>query len=431
MLIFALAQGISAKELDSEAMDYRRSSIYSILVTDTEQKFSKEIQEEFLKIPVPDKYNDMNLSVRVLGTNAGIASANALSTSHLLGGEKLAMAVEKAVGGGLNGHILNFLETNKVGGRLVAKWFNRDFQTGRCDMERIKDWGLYNASEFDKELAAKSARGMAMLEDAGEDLIGNTFVLVNEINYVDKSERSKNWGAALSVLGSIAEAYTGIDYLSEAGTLTGAMITTIKGFRVKIRTRLYQLEWNDSTAMDFYRNYYQAYDDEAGAGKFDAAKGKYTLKYIGDVTSSGQKSSFLGISEERPDLMIRKACQRALDENVADLQKKYEQFKIKAPIVSVEPDIKVVSVEPDIKVQIGLKEGISEDSKFEVLEAQEKDGRVVYKRVGTVRPVKGKIWDNRFMAAEEMAYGADFGATTFKKESGGDFYPGLLIRQIK
>jgi hypothetical protein len=35
------------------------------------------------------------------------------------------------------------------------------------------------------------------------------------------------------------------------------------------------------------------------------------------------------------------------------------------------------------------------------------------------------------MAAEEMAYGADFGATTFKKESGGDFYPGLLIRQIK
>ena len=364
----------------------------------------------------------MNLSVRVLGTNAGIASANALSTSHLLGGEKLAMAVEKAVGGGLNGHILNFLETNKVGGRLVAKWFNRDFQTGRCDMERIKDWGLYNASEFDKELAAKSARGMAMLEDAGEDLIGNTFVLVNEINYVDKSERSKNWGAALSVLGSIAEAYTGIDYLSEAGTLTGAMITTIKGFRVKIRTRLYQLEWNDSIAMDFYRNYYQAYDDEAGAKKFDAAKGKYTLKYIGDVTSSGQKSSFLGISEERPDLMIRKACQRALDENVADLQKKYEQFKIKAPIVSVEPDI---------KVQIGLKEGISEDSKFEVLEAQEKDGRVVYKRVGTVRPVKGKIWDNRFMAMEEQAYGADFGATTFKKESGGDFYPGLLIREIK
>ena len=112
----------------------------------------------------------------------------------------------------------------------------------------------------------------------------------------------------------------------------------------------------------------------------------------------------------------------ALDENVADLQKKYEQFKIKAPIVSVEPAI---------KVEIGLKEGITEDSRFEVLEAQEKDGRVVYKRVGTVRPVKGKIWDNRFMAAEEMAYGADFGATTFKKESGGDFYPGLLIRQIK
>ena len=120
--------------------------------------------------------------------------------------------------------------------------------------------------------------------------------------------------------------------------------------------------------------------------------------------------------------MIRKACQRALDENVADLQKKYEQFKIKAPIESVEPEI---------KVRIGMKEGITSESRFEVLEAQDDNGRVVYKRVGTIRPVPSKIWDNRFMAAEENAYGADFGATTFKKESGGDFYPGLLVRQIK
>ena len=35
------------------------------------------------------------------------------------------------------------------------------------------------------------------------------------------------------------------------------------------------------------------------------------------------------------------------------------------------------------------------------------------------------------MASEEGAYGADFGATTFKKESGKDFYPGLLVRQIE
>ena len=34
------------------------------------------------------------------------------------------------------------------------------------------------------------------------------------------------------------------------------------------------------------------------------------------------------------------------------------------------------------------------------------------------------------MAVEEHAYGADFGATTFIKESGGEILPGHLIRQI-
>ena len=385
----------AAKDLEKDDIDYRRSSLYSLLVTHTEQKFSLEITEEYLKLPTPDKYNDMNLSVRVLSVNSK---------------------------GDYDSRIASFLDREQVASRLVAKWFNRDILTGKCDMELVKERGLYNASEFDKELAARSARGTAMLEDAGEDLIGNTFVLVNEINYIDKGQRSRNWGLALQMLGAVAGAATGVDDFNDLGNSLNDMVSTIKGFRVKINTRLYQLVWDDEVAYDFYKNYYQTEPDAEAAKAFEAARGKYKLKFVGEVSSSGQKSSFLGISEEEPELMIRKACQRALDENVADLQKKYEQFKIKAPIVSVDPAI---------KVEIGLKEGITEESRFEVLEAQEKDGRVVYKRVGTVRPVKGKIWDNRFMAVEEQAYGADFGATTFKKESGGDFYPGLLIREIK
>ena len=41
------------------------------------------------------------------------------------------------------------------------------------------------------------------------------------------------------------------------------------------------------------------------------------------------------------------------------------------------------------------------------------------------------IWDNRFMAVEEKAEGASLKYTTFKKVSGGDFYTGMLIREIK
>ena len=42
----------------------------------------------------------------------------------------------------------------------------------------------------------------------------------------------------------------------------------------------------------------------------------------------------------------------------------------------------------------------------------------------------GMIWDNRFMAEQENADGATLTYTTFKKVSGGEILPGMLIREI-
>ena len=120
--------------------------------------------------------------------------------------------------------------------------------------------------------------------------------------------------------------------------------------------------------------------------------------------------------------MIRKACQRALDDNVVMLQRNFESFKIKTPLTSTSP----------ICAEIGMKEGITPDSKFEVLEAiMDENNKITYKRVGTVKPIEDSIWDNRYMAVEEKAPGAELGHTTFKKVSGSDFYSGMLIREIK
>ena len=33
---------------------------------------------------------------------------------------------------------------------MVGRWFNRDYMTGVCDVELVKERGLYNASELDK-----------------------------------------------------------------------------------------------------------------------------------------------------------------------------------------------------------------------------------------------------------------------------------------
>lgn len=379
--------------------DYRRSSLYSILVNHTEQQFANEIKEAFLQIPVPDKFNDHNLSVKVLNMDKKLSGANS----------------DKE-----NTDITEFLQNNRIASRLVGRWFNRDFYTGECNMELVKERGLYNADEFDKQLAMRSARGVAMLQDAGEELIGNTFVLVNDIRYVDKNQRAKTGAAILKGLGSIAAIYTGVN-VDDITKSVGDMIETIKGFTVKINTFLYRLDWDEEQAALFYQEQYAAQPDATKKDNFEAAREKYTLKYVGKVESSGGTTSFMGIKEDQPIVMVRKACQRAIDENVVDLQRNYEEFRTKTPLVTVEP----------LTAYIGMKEGVSSKSKFEVLETVEmENGTHKYNRVGIIEPIPNLIWDNRYMAVEEGAQGATLGFTTFRTVSGKDFSKGMLIREM-
>lgn len=393
----AVSTGLWAEE---PQIDYRRSSIYSVLVNHVEQPFAQEIKEAFIQIPVPDKFNDHDLSVKVLNLNQKLAGAKS----------------EKE-----NPVITEFLTNNKIASRLVGRWFNRDFYTGTCDMELVKERGLYNATVFDQQLAARSSRGIAMLQDAGEELIGNTFVLVNDIRYVDKNQGAKAGATALKILGAVASAYTGNNDYKKLANNVGDMAETLKGFKVRINTFLYRLEWTEEQANNFYADQYTANPDETKRQNFEKNRGSYKLRYVGKVESKGSTTSFMGINESEPVLMVRKACQRAIDENVADLQHEYEEFRTKTPLVTVEP----------LTAYVGMKEGITEKSRFEVLEVVEmENGSHKYNRVGIIEPVPSKIWDNRFMAVEEKAKGADFGFTTFRKVSGKNFMRGMLIREI-
>lgn len=395
LLVAAVGNAVA----QDNAMDYRRSSIYSLLVNHTDQQFASEIKEAFLQIPVPDKFNDHNLSVKVLELDKKLSGANRDRE---------------------NEDITAFLNNNMVASRLVARWFNRDASTGVCDMELVKERGLYNATEFDKQLAARSARGIALLQDAGEELIGNTFVIVNDIRYVDRNKRAKAAGATLRILGSIASIATGVN-VDDLTDNVSDMVETIKGFSVKINTFLYKLEWTDEQAALFYQEQYTAKPDATKRDNFVAARGNYRLRYVGKVESKGGTTSFMGIKENEPVVMVRKACQRAIDENVVDLQRQYIEFRTKSPLVSVEP----------LTAYVGMKEGVAAGSKFEVLQPVEKeDGNYDYERVGVIEPIPGLIWDNRFMAVEEGAAGATLGYTTFRTVSGKDFAKGMLIREM-
>lgn len=385
---------------NKEVDEYRRSSIYTILINHKEQKFATEIKDAFVSLPVPDKYNDHNLSVKVLTMSGKLKDAKSEDE---------------------NKEITEFLNNNKVASRLVGKWFNRDLFTGECNSDLVKERGLYDANTYDVIMAEKSARSMALLQDSGEDLIGNTFVLVNDIRYVDKEKTGKAIGGVLRILGAIASAASGVDVTDLTDNL-GSMMETLKGFKVKVNTFLYQLVWDEETMMDFYTTMYSNGPDNEKVKVFENRRGDFKLKYVGKVESKGGDVSFMGVNLDEPINMVRKACQRALDENIADLQQEFEAFRTNSPLISVEP----------LKAHVGLKENVTAGSRFEVLQAiEDETGKRTYKRVGVITPEKDQIWDNRYMALEEGAANASIGATTFKKVSGGPFYQGMLIREIK
>lgn len=392
---------------------YRRGSIYSMMIGHRSLAYEQEIEKAFDEMPVPDKYNDHGLGKKVFYTTE----------------EKL-----RQKGDGHEGFVVNgsskredmndfdfFLQRQHIASRLVAKWFQRKKGDGICNMELVQERGYNNASEVDKRIAALSVRKDALLMDAGEELIGSTFVLINDIRYIDKSRGSSVIGGAISAVLKGSSLLQGNSNALEQKDL-GDLIASYKGFNVKIKTYLYQLVWDDDISSFWYNNVYTESKDDSKKEAFENNRGKFSLRYLGMQESSGKDVSFAGINESKPQQMVRKACQRAFDENVANLQKNFEVFKVKAPLRSIQP----------LTCEIGLKEGITQNSRYEVLETvEDKNGHVEYNRVGVIRPVKDKIWDNRFMAVEEGAENATLGFTTFEKVSGGDFYPGLLLRELK
>lgn len=379
--------------------EYHRSSLYSILIKHTEKEFCQDIVDVFKSIPIPEKFNEHNLSKRVL---------NAITYKKT---EEKNLDQKDGID--------QFLEVNAIGRRLIAKWFNRDNKTGICNMDLITQRGFYDANLLQVKLANLSVRGKALLADAGEELIGHTFVLVNDIRYVNKEETAGIFTTALNVVGSAAGAGSIVE---SAATLGSSISSNIAGFKVIVTSYLYQLEWDEKTAGTFYSLYYmgEGENDENKRKAFAMDRKTFQLRYIGSQSVFSGKTSLKGIHSDSE--MIRKVCTRAIDKSIAQLQKAHDEFKVKTPLVSTEP----------LTAYIGKKEDVDEESRFEVLEITEgMNGTRSYKRVGIIKPVKGKIWDNRYMASEDEFEGAGLNGTAFQKVSGGDFYPGMLIREIE
>ncbi|MBE9467980.1 MAG: hypothetical protein IMY72_06620 [Bacteroidetes bacterium] len=435
-LIILLAIGsvlpLSAQEKDAEINTiYRRSSLYPVLLV-TNPAFSDEsdstlndmVMKSYEKAPFPDKYNDhrvFDASFKFSDYVDVKATDDAKKDAKKNGKKNNQRKIDLKYISAIN----KYMNEKKIAHKMVAKWFNRK-ENGMFDANLIAERGSYDASKMQVALASASIRGMADVQDAGYELINKTFFVVNKMKFVKNEPIAK--AIEISAI-AIAEKTIKND-LAQALAIKAAEIAynaSKDGYSVWTASYLYQLDWNEDIAYNFYDNMWmdESWTDstdlskEARKAAFDTTS-IFKFKYLGFQKA---KSLVLISAGKKTEEIIQVATIRNVDRVYTKLQKAYDVFKTKTPILSTDP----------VTASIGLKEGVESGDKFDVLEmvVDSKTGLTKYDKVGQVKANKKGLWDNRYnMKIEENPEDVEIKATMFKG-GGKKIMSGMLLRQVK
>lgn len=450
---------IQAKEIsDSVVNNYMRSSIYTILVKSDKQnaRYEQEAKDAeankandlilgtvnelnntnakkaaneketgslfslparmFPEIEIPSQFNNHNLSARILEFDPIREKVTDAEKDLYNPKDKKAKAgaAFKAIGGGLlsaaTGTQTNsllkvdevdeylpavlhkYLEKENVAPLMVAKWYDyKSTKSGKTvknswSQDLILDRGRYNFTLEEQNRNAQDVDFKNKLAKTGFDMINNTFVVALNLRF-------RSYQAVVAEAQAMA---TGA--LGDAGSLLGSAASAAAGdgYTVQAVSYLYKLKWNEDiknkVENDFvFKN--ASVEDLIKAGICE-------LEYVGKSKASANVRQAITSSKPISDL-VKRATVRAIDRSYAKLQQDNEVFRTAMPIIGGDG-------KGTIYAAIGTKEGLSEGDEYEILEANEDaDGHRTYKSIGSVKPIKGTIWNNEYGAEEEIAELAD------------------------
>ncbi len=370
-------------DFSSEIKDFKRSSLLILMVETPDKEKLNTIKSTFQGIEISDKFNDHSLDTNFIALDEEAKDHSA--------------------------RIIEKLDEAAVARKIVAKWFGRN-EKGTFSLDLVKQRGLYNASAFDREIAEKTLRGNAMLEDAGEHLIANTFVIVNDYKYTNKEEIAEKGKEVLNIAAMFG---------SKASNSTTALAADVmaKGYVIKTTSYLYRLIWDKETAARFYGELWvtdENYNEDA-VDAFDKAD-FFKLEYLGqqDAWADVQSTKYTSKSDEE---LIERATIKATNSAISKLERKFEVFRTKTPLISIDP----------LAAKIGTKEDLAKGDKFEVLEQiLLEDGAIDYEKVTEITVDHNQIWDNSYLPDEENSE-SELEYTVFKGNA-KKLYPGMLIR---
>lgn len=410
---------------------YYRNSLTSMMVYHPEDEFGYDVYKIFKRLPSLEKYDDHNIQVRVIDNSyiSGVKGSFSGLNKQVYGQSMILTAEEKEANGRA---ILEVLERGDVAKRIIAKWFNLhgdSLQNSYFDTQLLEDRLDYNTSVMDAEKIKYTIEGRAALQDVSEQLIEHSFVLVSDMTYITAEDRADAAKTTFAVLGGVADVILGGNAGSNLASVVGGIADRFTGFKVMTHTYLYQIEWNDSLMNEFYVRYFTTTPDPERMRAFWEDKTSFHLRYLGEESSVFEKTEVKGKYDRTQLLELITA--RSIDKNVASLQTKYEDFRIKSPITAVEY-AKNGSVS-GYRALIGEKEDVTPSSTFEVLEPSLENGKIVYRHIATLKPASNQIWDNRFNALMENDVDVSKEGTLFKVvgKTAQPIEAGMLLRLLK
>ena len=402
---------IQKTDKHTEIVKYRRGSLHTMIIEDDNLPKKDLILTTFKNAEFPDKYNNHTIGAKSFNIKNYQDKINEVKEGKKAKDKDFSAAIDQ------------YFKDTKLANEIIAKWFNRS-ENGAFDMSLIQERGAYDASAQAADMALSTERGLSTLKDAGIELINNTFVVVNYSKFVSNEETAKiTYDIAKDAAGKLPAALqeSAIE-LAKKGYEKAR-----QGYSIWTTAYLYQMEWNDSIEAVFYMDMWMDSTSVDSAKKelFDNSD-LFQLKLLGYEKTRALISG-LGSNAESEEMIIENATLKSINSVYNKLQRKFEPFRTKTPLISIDP----------LGAKIGMKEGLEGGDKYEVLEQQfDSEGRVTYKRKGIIKVDKKNIWNNKYNIGEELLdkegnpieVENNIEFTHFK--GGKGFYPGMLIRQI-
>lgn len=413
-----------AQTVTPDREQYRRSSLCLILLTHRDKKYAADMERVFKSFPLPVRYNEHNISdLRVISVRGKQSKKN----------------------------IDNLISSNYIAQRIVGRWFNRSPYTGSMNMDLIHERGGYGASYADYQRSQNNVRGADMLRDEGIELLQSTFVLVCDMDYIDK-KKGAAWGAlGLALLSAGSAVMSGVnqqeaykaaskgDYEkarkkqqsasawqvgSQLGAVGAAVVADIGGFRVKMNAYLYKLNWSERMTQTMFNDYWCDYDTteedrRAINEKFENAKNVFSLEFVGQYKATSSKTILRSWSNE--DEVILDVCKRCVDKGMKELAKTFPVFRPRSPFYFEGASV---------YSHIGRKEEVAYGKKYEIVQPyKDKHGQIQYKRVG--KATAGSPWNNREIRFDQYFDSGEKGTMFYCKKASVDLHtPGLQLREL-